>query len=52
MFELIPLMDHTFVRPVDIEFRTTATITQVNILSSLRGGDMTMKELSEYMGTG
>ena len=49
MFELIPLMDHTFVRPVDIEFRTTATITQVNILSSLRGGDMTMKELSEYM---
>jgi DNA-binding MarR family transcriptional regulator len=49
MFELIPLMDHTFVRPVDIKFRTTATLTQVNILSGLREKDMTMKELSEYM---
>lgn len=49
MFALIPLMDHTFVRPVDIEFRTTATLTQVNILSTLREKDMTMKELSEYM---
>jgi MarR family 2-MHQ and catechol resistance regulon transcriptional repressor len=51
MFKLIPLIDHTFVRPVDIEFRTTVTLTQVNILSSLWDKDMTMKEISEYMTT-
>lgn len=49
IFELIPLLDHEFVKPVDIKFRSTISQTQVNILAALRKHDMTMKELSESM---
>ncbi|MCH4179672.1 MAG: MarR family transcriptional regulator [Megasphaera sp.] len=49
IFELIPLLDHEFVKPVDIKFRSTISQTQVNILAALKKHDMTMKELSESM---
>jgi DNA-binding MarR family transcriptional regulator len=49
IFELIPLLDHEFVKPVDIAFRSTISQTQVNILAALKKQDMTMKELSESM---
>jgi DNA-binding MarR family transcriptional regulator len=49
MFDLIPLMDYKFVRPVDIKFRSSITQAQMHILSDLQKNDMTMKELAENM---
>lgn len=46
LFDLIPLLDKKFVRPVDHQFRTALTSMQVQVMHTLIERKATMTELS------
>jgi len=49
LFNLIPLLDKTFVRSVDQQFRTIVTSLQANVMTILIERKATMTELSNEM---
>ncbi|SCM82912.1 Transcriptional regulator, MarR family [uncultured Sporomusa sp.] len=49
LFHLIPLLDKEFVRPVEQQFKTILSSTQVHVLAILREKKATMTELSQAM---
>ncbi len=49
LFHLIPLLDKEFVRPIEQQFKTILSSTQVHVLVILREKKATMTELSQEM---